>query len=157
MDQKPEIQYIGQFYVHGSEARKLSVLRPARKASKSLPEAIPQQQRVIRVDPMAVVGIVVAVALLVVLASGALKIRSAWREYAVMERYLTELKDTNTKLEHTYRSGFDLEEIELKALALGMVPASEVSSFSIRVTLPQPEEEPAVWDEVLWFVKGLFS
>lgn len=157
MEKKPEIQYVGQFYVYGSEARKLAIHRPARKAEKELPEALPEQQKIIRVDPMAVIGILLAVVMLVVLVNGALQIRSALDEYEVMNEYLTQLKRENAQLEQTYRSGYDLDEVEMTALALGMVPATEVQSISIHVTIPQPEEEPGFWEDFTWFLKGLFA
>ena len=43
MVQKPKIQYIGQFYVHGSEAKKLELLEQKKKARTKLPLARLQQ------------------------------------------------------------------------------------------------------------------
>ena len=41
MVQKPKIQYVGQFYVHGSEARKLELQQEKKKAKTSLPAVRP--------------------------------------------------------------------------------------------------------------------
>ena len=39
MNQKPKIQYVGQFYVHGSEARALQLQQEKRQAKTKLPLA----------------------------------------------------------------------------------------------------------------------
>ena len=39
MNQKPKIQYVGQFYVHGSEARALQLQEEKRQAKTKLPLA----------------------------------------------------------------------------------------------------------------------
>ena len=39
MNQKPKIQYVGQFYVHGSEARQLQLQEQKRQAKTKLPLA----------------------------------------------------------------------------------------------------------------------
>ena len=39
MNQKPKIQYIGQFYVHGSEARALELQEQKKQAKTRLPLA----------------------------------------------------------------------------------------------------------------------
>lgn len=157
MVQKPEIQYIGQFYVYGSEARQAAPKQSQRKSKYLLPEIRPQREQWIYVDPVALCAMVVAVVMLVALALGALQISESWREYDAMEQYLVELKKENSQLEHTYREGFVLEEIESAALALGMIPATEVEVIPVKVTVPEPEAEPTAWDEIVWFLTGLFA
>ena len=157
MVQKPEIQYIGQFYVYGSEAREAAPRQPRRKSKYLLPDIRPHQERRIYVDPVALCAMVVAVVMLVALAMGAVQISESWHEYDAMEQYLMELKKDNSQLEHTYREGFDLEEIESAALALGMIPATEAQVISVKVTIPEPEPEPTAWDDFVWFLQGLFA
>ena len=65
MNQKPKIQYVGQFYVHGSEARQLQLQEQKRQAKTKLPLARMQKIEKIYVDPVALAGIAVAVLLLV--------------------------------------------------------------------------------------------
>ena len=57
MAQKPKIQYIGQFYVHGSEARALALEEERKQAKARRPLARLQQVELIYVDPVAVVSI----------------------------------------------------------------------------------------------------
>jgi len=159
MAQKPEIQYVDQFYVHGSEARKLE-LRPKlqpKKEKTPQAQAAPQKQIRICVDPVALIGMVVAVVMMVALVMGAVHIRDTWNEYDVMENYLGNLKLQNLELHQEYRKGYNLEEIRSAALALGMIPAEEATVMPVRVTVPEPEAEPTIIDEMIWFLKGLFA
>ena len=48
MDQKPVIQYVGQFYIHGSEARQLEVKAPEKRQTPKkavLPMPTPGKER----------------------------------------------------------------------------------------------------------------
>ena len=157
MVHKPVIQYVGQFYVYGSEAKELAPKHKQRQTRFAAPQTAVETQRKIYVDPVALVGIVVAVVMLISLVVGAIQIRTTWQEYDAIERYLVELKRENTLLEHNYRSNYDLEEIRTTALALGMVPATEAKTIAVRVTIPEPEKEPTRWDDFVWFMKGLFA
>ena len=93
MVQKPEIQYIGQFYVYGSEAREAALAQSQRKSRYLLPEIRPRQEQRIYVDPVALCALVVAVMMLAALALGAVQISESWREYDAMEQYLMDLKN----------------------------------------------------------------
>lgn len=157
MVQKPEIQYVGQFYVYGSEAREAAPRQHPRKSKYILPEIRPQQERCVYVDPVALCAMVVAVVMLAALALGAIQISESWHEYDAMEQYLAELKKENSRLENEYREGYDLEEIRSAALAIGLIPMSEVKVAPVRVTVPEPEQEMTPWDEIVWFLKGLFA
>ena len=157
MVQKPEIQYVGQFYVYGSEAREAASRQLPRKSKYILPEIGPRQERRVYVDPVALGAMVVAVVMLAALALGAIQISESWHEYDAMERYLAELKKENSRLENEYREGYDLEEIRSAALAIGLIPVSEAKVSPVRVTIPEPEQEMTPWDEIVWFLKGLFA
>ena len=56
-----------------------------------------------------------------------------------------------------YRSQYDLEDIRVKAAALGMVPKSELEKRTVYVTVPQPEPEMTWLEEIQWFLNGLFA
>ena len=157
MTQKPEIQYVGQFYVYGSEARQAAPKELPRKIRFPLPEKRLQAERMIYVDPVALCAMVVAVVMLVAMAIGALQIRATWYEYNRMERYLISLQKENVTLERTYKDSYDLEEIRASALAMGMVPAEEAPVVPVLVTMPEPPQEETIWQQVCWFVKGLFA
>ena len=139
MTEKPKIQYIGQFYVPGSEAQVLAPKKKKKKAKTKLPIAKQEQVKAIYIDPVALIGITVAVVMLAVMVVGALQLRG------------------DAELERTYRDGYDLEDIRDKALALGMVPVEEVPSRTITVTISQPKPERTLWDDIVWFFGGLFG
>ena len=157
MTQKPKIQYIGQFYVPGSEARVLAPKEKKRKAKTKLPAAKREQVGAIYIDPIAIVGILAAVALLAVMVLGVLQIRDDWTEYNAMSRYVSQLKSENAELKSTYRDGYDLADIREKALGIGLVPKEESKTMRITVTVPQREPEPTLWDDIVWFFQGLFA
>ena len=154
MDQKPVIQYVGQFYVYGSEvqARKKKEHKPV------LPKA-PRTgvQHCVYVDPVAVCGIAVAVLMLVVLAVGAFQLRAAMQQYNAQSEQLSAIKRENARLEHLYRTSLNLEAVQAQAEKLGMVPAEELEHRELVVTVGQTPEEPTAWENFLWFVKGLLN
>mgnify|MGYP001050459146 CR=1 FL=1 len=119
MTEKPKIQYIGQFYVPGSEAQVLAPKKKKKKAKTKLPIAKQEQVKAIYIDPVALIGITVAVVMLAVMVVGALQLRSDWAQYEQMSNYVSRLNQNNAELERTYRDGYDLEDIRDKALALG--------------------------------------
>jgi len=146
MNQKPKIQYIGQFYVHGSEARALELQEEKKQAKTKLPLAKLETIEKIYVDPVALAGIAVAVLMLVVMILGAVQLQSDWAQYQRMEDYVTALRTENAHLAHTYRAGYDLEDIEMKALAMGLVHKSELKTIPVTVTAP--EKQPVLtWDQ----------
>lgn len=156
MTPKPEIQYIGQFYNYGSEAR-----RPE-------PKVVPQQTRVAKavqpqkkirvfVDPVAVLSVVVAVAMVVFMSVGTVAYVRSVKDCEVMENYVADLRDVNIVMTHSYRSAIDWEYVESTALAMGMVPVSQVQHETVTITPRQTESEPTIWDDVRWFFNGLFE
>ena len=159
MAQKHDIQYVGQFYVHGSEARALAEKQQQKK--HILPLERLRNVQVVYLDPVALFGLAVAVFMAVTMVLGATSIKASWNEYETMQNYLTGLKETNAKLSVQYSHGYDLEAVESAAIALGMVPKSEATTYSVRVTVPEGEEEPPAWEEfkdyAQWFIDGLFA
>lgn len=156
MIHKPEIQYVGQFYVYGSEARQLEQ-KKQRKPKTKLPLVRVRKVEKISVDPVALGGIVVAVVLLVVMAVGALQLYRDWTDYNQMSTYVSHLKKENAQLTRTYRAGYDLEEVRKRSAALGLVPESEAQTMIIAITAPAEQPEPTFWEEVTGFLKGLFA
>ena len=161
MAQKHDIQYIGQFYVYGSEARALAEKEQREKNKAMLPLERLRNIQKVYVDPVALFGIAVAVFMMVTMVLGALNIGKAWDAYEDMQAHLTWVKSENARLSLEYADGYDLAEIEAAALALGMVPKSEVQTIPVRVTVPVPVEEPTAWEEfkdyIEWFIDGLFA
>ena len=156
MSQKPKIQYVGQFYIHGSEARQLE-LQEKKKAKSKLPLERLRKMEVIYLDPVAIFGIVTALVMLTVMILGVLQIRDDWQEYRVMSNYVSRLNSENAEMWADYRSQYDLEDIRVKAQAMGMVPKSELEVRTVYVTIPQPEPEMTWLEEIQWFLSGLFA
>ena len=157
MAAKPEIQYVGQFYIYGSEARKLEPKRQERKQNKVLEQPKTEQTRVISIDPVALVGLVVAAAMLICLAVCAVQIGETWQEYEAVSNYMAQLMMENASLKHDYVNSYDLAEVEATALALGMIPATEANTIILPVHIPVAESEPTFWEDLVWFVQGLFA
>lgn len=157
MSQKPKIQYVGQFYIHGSEARQLELQEKKKQAKSKLPLERLRKIEVVYLDPVAIFGIVTALVMLTVMILGVLQIRDDWKEYRVMSNYVSRLNSENAELQADYRSQYDLEDIRIKAQALGMVPKSELEVRTVYVTIPQPEPEMTWLDELQWFLSGLLA
>lgn len=157
MAYKPEIQYVGQFYIYGSEAREMAQKKEHRKAGSKLPLHRFERIQKIPVDPLAIISLAAAAVLLVCMVMGALSLQSAWQELEVAQQYVYELKDTNRMLTAQYRSSYNLEEIRSAAIALGMIPKEDVQVRQFTVTMPVQEPEPTLLEEILWFWKGLFA
>ena len=126
MSQKPKIQYVGQFYIHGSEARQLELQEKKKQAKSKLPLERLRKIEVVYLDPVAIFGIVTALVMLTVMILGVLQIRDDWKEYRVMSNYVSRLNSENDELQADYRSQYDLEDIRIKAQALGMVTKSDL-------------------------------
>lgn len=157
MAQKPEIQYIGQFYVHGSEAKKLAQKNEQKKAKTELPQHRFERVRKVYVDPLAIGSILIAAVLLVTMVTGALSLQTAWQDLGIAQQYVYELEIRNSVLSAQYRAGYDLEEVRSAALALGMIPVEEAQTMQLRVTVPAQEPETSWVDDLVWFMEGLFA
>ena len=157
MSQKPKIQYVGQFYIHGSEARQLELQEKKKQAKSKLPLERLRKIEVVYLDPVAIFGIVTALVMLTVMILGVLQIRDDWKDYQTMSNYVSRLNSENAELKADYRSQYDLEDIRVKAEALGMVPKSQLEVRTVYVTIPQPEPERTWLEEIQWFLSGLFA
>ena len=157
MVQKPDIQYVTQFYSYGSEAKVLE-LKPAKKKKKAvLPVACPEQKIQIQVDLVAWGGILIALAMVVLMAVSVNSYLNACNEYRAMTNQVITLQNINVEKQLEYEKLYDLNDIEQKALALGMIPAEEAEVVTIAPVIPEPEMETPWWENISWFMKGLFA
>ena len=159
MAYKPEIQYIGQFYVHGSEARALELEREKekKKAKTSLPLERLRKVRKIHVDVLAICSILLCIVMVVTMGMSMLHLQDAWHELKVAQEYRMSLEKVNRTLAINYRSGYDPEIVRAAALEMGMVPVEELATTELTVTIPVQEPDPTVLEEILWFLKGLLA
>ncbi|MBQ8834371.1 MAG: hypothetical protein IJ001_05550 [Oscillospiraceae bacterium] len=157
MVRKPDIQYVGQFYVHGSEAQQLAPEQEKKQPKTRLPLVHIEKIQQISLDPVAIAGLLVAVFMLVTLVIGTLSVQNAWQDYRAMESYVSNLRRENAQLESSYRASYNMDEIIATANTMGLIPRSEAQTISITVTVPEPEQEPTIWEDFIWFIKGLFA
>jgi hypothetical protein len=153
---KDNSRYI-QFYTSGSAAVKVEIQEEHKWAP--LPEPKAAKPVVFHVDPVAIIGFVVAVSMMILMAVGITQLNTARREVATLEGYVSQLNAEYTQLQTTYRESYDLEEVRQKALDMGMVSAESVPVNHIYITMPQIEivEEPTFWEKTTAFLAGLFA
>ena len=152
MARNSETRYT-QFYATGSAARQLEQpLHP----QKQIPHPRRRKQRkiVLHVDLMAVAGLMVAAVLLVLMMTGLSELNTVNAEVTRMENYVAQLENEKIQLENTYRESYDLEEIRLKALEMGFIPAEQAQAVSVsRATVEIQSAEHSFWT----FLTGLFA
>ena len=158
MAYRAEIQYV-QFYVDGSAARKLDPVAPAKEHKQQRTTAARRPKRKnLYIDPVAILGIAVAAVMLVMMLVGVHQLKAAQAEQAAMDYCVGQLKLNNHDLQAKFRENINLADIEQKAIALGMVPASQVNVTTIILSTPEQPEEPAtVWEQVGTFLASLFA
>lgn len=157
MVQKPDIQYVTQFYSYGSEAKVLE-LKPAKTKKKTaLPKAQPQQKIRVMVDPVAWAGILIAVVMVVLLVVSVNGYLDACAEYRDMTQHVIALQNDNVTNQQKYEKLYELDDIREKALALGMIPMEDAQVITINPVIPEPEPEEPWWENISWFLKGLFA
>ena len=139
---KSESRYI-QFYTPGSVACKVELRQEQEWAP--LPQAKPVKRTVIAIDPVAVLGCVVAVCMLVLMAVGIQHLNTTRREVAVLEGYVSELAAENQRLKQEYADGYDLQTVRQKALDMGMIPVEDVPVKQLQIkTAPKSADQTGV-------------
>ena len=154
MARQLDVRYI-RLYTDGSTARKMEMPQPRRVAKK--PALRKKKKIVLHVDPVATLGIVVAVVMLLLMGAGVQNLRQAQHDAVVMQTYVQTLRQENAQLQQTYDDGYDLERVEQTALALGMVPVEQVQQMQIRVSVSEPQIQPSGWEQFCTFLAGLFA
>ena len=155
MARKPDIQYV-RYYTDGSAARQLEVYSP-RKNKTAAPRPKKQKGYVIYVDPLAVGGILLAAVMLVMMLVSSIQLAVARQELSTAQAYVTTLTQSNEQLRRTYDEGYDLEEVEKSALALGMIPISQATTIYVDVEEEEIVEEPTFWERVSMKLAELFA
>ena len=146
-----------QFYTPGSVACKVEIRQEREWAP--LPAAKPKPTKVIPVDPVAILGFLVAIGMLVLMAIGINHINTTRQEVAVLEHYVAQLTEENQNLSQRYTDGYDLEAVRTKAMEMGMVPAEQFRATKLHVEKPQVvvEETVTVWNPVATLLSSLFA
>ena len=155
MARKPEIQYV-RFYTDGSAARQMQVVSP-QKHKAAAPRTKKQQGYVIYVDPLAVAGILLAGIMLISMLVGSIQLTVAKQQLSDIQAHVTTMRQSNQQLRTTYEEGYDLEEVERSALALGMVPVSQAQILFVEIEEEQVVEEPTFWERMSAKLQDLFA
>ncbi len=138
--------------VEGSTARWLM------PDSDDLQEESPQHRRLrrkitISIDPLAVLGTLVALALLGCMVVGLIQVHRVNQEIRQVQTELSTLRSRNCLLQAQYERGYDLQEIYAQARELGMIPMGQAEHTAIHIPLPEPVEELPWWEQ--WWMDFL--
>ena len=149
-----EIKYI-DFSTEGNAARKFA---PVPKKKAQLPRAKRKTHYVLTIDPLAMIGIAVAVCMLAFMGIGMQRLQQAQDRNQQMAQYVDVLTEKNTALREEFNEVCDLEQVKELALALGMIPKMEVPQIGISMYVPEePVETPSLWEQIGTFLAGLFA
>lgn len=158
MERKPDILYI-HYQIDGSAARQLEPkLLPQRKV---LPQPKARQQEkprfTLSIDPLLTAGVVVAAVMLVLLLVGFAQLQRVQQQVDQLHSYVQTLSAENVSLSQQYEAGCDLEDVQHKALALGMIPAEQAQHITIVIPEKEPVEEPTFWERLSLSWQELFA
>lgn len=149
-----DIRYI-DFSTEGNAARKFA---PVPEKKVQLPEAKRRTRRVVTIDPLAMIGVVVAVCMLVLMGVGMFRLQASKDRNAQMAQYVDSLAQQNTALREEFNEVCDLDEIRQLALALGMIPKVDAPQTGISMYTPEETvETPTLWEQIGTFLAGLFA
>ena len=154
MARHTNIQYI-RCYTEGNAARKVAPAAPLKTIK--LPKIKKQTCTTRYIDPMAAAGIAMAVMMAVLIVVGVVRLGVARQEMAAMSSYVQTLREENVRLEQDFAAGYDIDEIEKTATALGMVPKEQVEHVTLQLPDFAEAEEPSVWERFTTFLTGLFA
>lgn len=156
MARKAEVRYIN-FYSVGSSAYKLDAMPTPKKQAAPAPKQRKARRILLKVDPIALVGVILAFVMLIMMVVGLFRLVDARNQAAEMQAYVTKLEAENRVLTEQYRSSIDPEEIRQIATQMGMVPIEQAQRIEITVPVTEPVQEPTVWETVYTFLVGLFA
>ena len=149
-----DIRYI-DFSTEGNAARKFA---PVPRKKVQLPEAKRRTRPVLVIDPLAIIGVALAVCMLVLMGVGMFRLQAAKDRNVQMAQYVDSLSEKNTSLRAEFNEVCDLDEIRQLALALGMIPKENAPQTGISMYIPQQAvETPSLWEQIGTFLAGLFA
>lgn len=154
MARQLDVQYVN-YYCAGSSALKVA------PAISVKPLEIPRKKKVkklvLRIDPIACTGILLAAVMMILLSVGFVQLSNVRAEAATMESYVDILQQENDALQAEFEAGYNLEEVESVALALGMVPEDQVRHISVPADDAAQESQTEGWHNMWVCVFDLLS
>lgn len=157
MARKPEVQYV--YYTDGSAARALepAILPSPRRNRARRQNSQVQEQQVIEIEVLPIVCIVICTVMLAVMLFGITQLRDAYVMEAQLEGYVAQLEQVNAERLAEYESSIDIEAVEQKAIALGLVPIEQVQHMTIRVQTPEVVEQQSFFESFISIFAGIFA
>ena len=156
MARKNEVQYIN-FYTPGSEAYQYDFAPVRKKTEVKLPKPRRKKRIVVRVDPVAVVGLCMAVVMLIAMICGVVRLCNVRSRQAQMASYVETLQQKNEQLQKTYQEGYDLDEIYEIATAMGMIPVEQAQRIQVQAAEEVQKQTVSGWENFCMFLAGLFA
>ena len=149
----PDIQYI-RYYTAGSAAEKLA---PALQ-TQTTPTRRKAKKPILYIDPVAILGMITALFLMVCMFVGMANLNQAQEEFAQADTLTRQLENQQEHLKTKYADGYDLEQIRMEAVLMGYVPQRQVQHLSISVPEPVPQQqEPGFFESAWIFLTELFA
>ena len=157
MARSNDVQYV-RFYSYGSAAEKVELpVKEKKKITLPKPKLEQVSQKIMKMDALALTGIVVAAVMLVCMLIGLVQVNIANTKLQQAQVMVAQLEAENDRLKTEYEHGYDLAEIRISAEAMGMVPVEEVRHVTIQVPEAVVEEETTWWEEWIQDFKDLFA
>lgn len=151
-----DVQYVN-FYTAGSAAVKYHSAPVAKKQEAELPKPRKKKRVLVYVNPVAVMGIFMAVVMLCMMFAGMNRLARVQQEKAQMQQYVQQLQEENARLQAEYEAGYDANEIYEIATAMGMIPAEQAQHIQVQVTVPEATQSVSAWENFCAFLTGLFA
>lgn len=142
MARQPDIQYV-QMYQYGNTARKLELLTPARKRYE-LPSQQSRHQQVRKPvwSLLDVCSVAVAVFMLFAMVIGLLQVGVLSSRQQELQTYIDTLTQERADLQVAYENAYDLEQVEQRALQMGLVDGSRALHVSVEGAVLPEETQP---------------
>ena len=157
MARSNDVQYV-RFYSYGSAAEKVELpVKEKKKITLPKPKLEQVGQKILKMDALALTGIVVAAVMMVCMLIGLIQVNIANAELQRAQVLVAQLEAENDRLQTEYEHGYDLAEIRISAEAMGMVPVEEVRHVKIEVPEAVEVETVSWWEQWILDFKALFA
>ena len=160
MARNADIQYIRHEYTGRTAPQKKTAKKSSDRNFSRLfrPHSLEQDEKItFKVESLPVMTILVALALLVLMVMSLFQLSEIHQENVTLQEYIYDLRNEQARLEKIYYEGFNLEEIRVQALALGMIPAAEANILQISGAVPETPADPTFWEQVQARFRELFA
>ncbi|HIT33826.1 MAG TPA: hypothetical protein IAC31_04255 [Candidatus Faecousia intestinigallinarum] len=154
---RTDIQYV-RYYYDGNAARQAELHPPKHRILPRVEFIFFQKPvTVIRLDPLALAALALALVMSVVLVLGLAELGHARAEQQQMREYLWEVEDRNEALQEAFSDEYNLREVREQALAMGMVPQEALQHIDLPVQVVELPAEASLWERARDFLLGLFA